>query len=143
MDWWELGILIFELMSGHPPFESQDPMETYAKICNGIERANFPLNCKGVVGDLVKQLCKKQPSERLPMRSGGIKNVKQHPWFISTKFDWEAMRLLTLQVPYKPVVKSKKDLANFPDGGANMPRQLEYKDDGSGWDKDFASAAPT
>ena len=35
VDWWTLGILIFELMAGHPPFESAYPMQIYAKVTKG------------------------------------------------------------------------------------------------------------
>merc|ERR1711988_1747413 len=38
VDWWTLGILMFELMTGHPPFESSDPMKTYQKVMQGIDK---------------------------------------------------------------------------------------------------------
>jgi len=89
-------------------------------------------------GDLIKQLLKSDPSERLAMRPGGPQNIKSHKWFEG--WNWEAMQALKLDPPYKPVVKSKKDLANFSARKEDMPRQLEYKDPGTGWDKDFATA---
>merc|ERR1712151_975408 len=61
VDWWTLGILVFELMSGHPPFESAYPMQIYSKV--------------------IKGLLKKEPSERLPMRPNGIQNLRDHKWF--------------------------------------------------------------
>jgi len=72
------------------------------------------------------------------MRPGGISNVKSHKWFVG--FDWDAMKNLTADPPYKPVVKSKKDLANFSARKEDMPKQLFYHDPGTGWDQDFASA---
>jgi len=138
VDWWTLGILTFELMSGHPPFESPYPMQIYAKVTKGINKVPFPTKCQGPVGDLIKQLLKNEPSERLPMRSGGVANIKSHKWFES--FDWEGMKNLKLDAPYVPVVKSKKDLANFSARKEDMPKQIDYHDDGTGWDKEFASA---
>mmetsp|Transcript_130916 Transcript_130916/g.245018 ORF Transcript_130916/g.245018 Transcript_130916/m.245018 type:complete len:820 (-) Transcript_130916:263-2722(-) len=137
VDWWTLGILVFELMSGHPPFESAYPMQIYSKVMKGISKVPFPPKCQGPVGDLIKALLKKEPSERLPMRPGGTKNVRDHKWY--SGFDWTSMKGLTLDPPYKPVVKSKKDIANFSARKEDMPRQIEYKDDGTGWDKDFAT----
>jgi cGMP-dependent protein kinase len=138
VDWWCLGVLTFELMSGHPPFESAYPMQIYSKVMKGIGKVPFPPKCQGPVGDLIKALLKKEPSERLPMRPGGVQNLKDHKWYAG--FDWEALLALKLEPPYKPVVKSKKDIANFSARKEDMPRQIEYHDDGTGWDKDFASA---
>jgi cGMP-dependent protein kinase len=137
VDWWTLGILVFELMSGHPPFESAYPMQIYSKVMKGIQKVPFPVKCQGPVGDLIKGLLKKEPSERLPMRPGGVKNLKEVKWY--SDFQWKEMENNTLEAPYKPVVKSKKDIANFSARKEDMPKQLEYHDDGSGWDKDFAT----
>eukprot|EP00929_Paragymnodinium_shiwhaense_P115329 TRINITY_DN840_c0_g2_i3.p1 TRINITY_DN840_c0_g2~~TRINITY_DN840_c0_g2_i3.p1 ORF type:complete len:799 (-),score=304.25 TRINITY_DN840_c0_g2_i3:407-2803(-) len=138
VDWWTLGILTFELMSGHPPFESAYPMQIYSKVMKGISKVPFPPKCQGPVGDLIKALLKKEPSERLPMRPGGVQNLKEHKWY--SGFDWDAFLKQAMEAPYKPVVKSKKDIANFSARKEDMPRMIEYHDDGSGWDKDFASA---
>merc|ERR1719223_2378620 len=137
VDWWCLGILAFELMVGHPPFESPTPMQIYQKVTKGINRVAFPAKCKGPCEDFIKNLCKKEPSERLPMRKGGSDNIKNHRWY--QDFNWQTMLGLTMDPPYKPAVKSKKDIANFSARKEDMPKQLEYRDDGSGWDKDFAS----
>jgi cGMP-dependent protein kinase len=138
VDWWTLGILTFELMSGHPPFESAAPMQIYSKVTKGINKVPFPAKLKGNCEDLVKCLCKKEPSDRLPMKKGGIENIKNHAWFAG--FDWNAMFSQSLEAPYKPKVKSKKDIANFSARKEDMPPQVKYKDDGSGWDKDFATS---
>jgi len=138
VDWWALGILLFELMAGHPPFESPAPMQTYNKVTKGINRVVFPSKLRGNGEDLVKGLCRKDPSQRLPMQKGGIENLRQHAWYKG--FDWIAMKDLTLKAPYKPVVKGKKDIANFSVNNGDMPPQIAYTDDGSGWDADFATS---
>merc|ERR1719460_727612 len=128
VDWWTLGILTFELMSGHPPFESASPMQIYSKVQKGIGKVSFPAKLKGTCEDLVKGLCKKEPSDRLPMLPGGGMKLRQHAWYKG--FDWEKMKEAKLDPPYKPVVKSQKDIANFTARKEDMPRQIEYKDDG-------------
>merc|ERR1712151_921586 len=112
-------------------------MMTYQKVMKGINKVSFPSKLHGAVEDLVKTLLKKEPSERLPMRLGGVNNIKQCKWYQA--FDWDAMQNLNLTPPYKPVVKSKTDIANFSAKKEDMPRQLPFVDDGTGWDKDFAT----
>eukprot|EP00929_Paragymnodinium_shiwhaense_P115326 TRINITY_DN840_c0_g1_i1.p1 TRINITY_DN840_c0_g1~~TRINITY_DN840_c0_g1_i1.p1 ORF type:complete len:745 (-),score=280.84 TRINITY_DN840_c0_g1_i1:282-2516(-) len=138
VDWWTLGILTFELLGGHPPFESQSPMQIYSKVNKGINKVQFPKACKGTVEDLIKTLCHANPSDRLPMRKGETKNIKEHPWYKG--FSWEQMQNMGMPVPYKPVVKSKTDRANFSARKEDMPPQIMYKPDKTGWDKDFATS---
>merc|ERR1712194_305708 len=134
-----LGILIFELMTGHPPFESPTPMKTYNKIAAGITKVRFPKACKGEIEDLVKNLLQKNPSKRLPMKPGGVNNIKSHGWY--NKFDWEGFYEDKMQPPYMPEVKDKRDLRNFHARPQDAPPQVKYKDDGSGWDKGFATSS--
>merc|ERR1719507_1538686 len=75
VDWWTLGILLFELLSGHPPFESAYPMQIYSKVMKGINKIPFTAKCQGNVEALIKGLLKKEPSQRLPMKAGGTKNM--------------------------------------------------------------------
>eukprot|EP00434_Breviolum_minutum_P025817 symbB.v1.2.022822.t1/scaffold2042.1/size196763/5 len=114
-------------MCGNPPFESANPMQTYQKVKRGIDKVGFPPKCRGSIEDLVKKLCRHDPSQRLPMKTGG-------------DFDWEEFEMLKMEPPYKPAVKSKKDIANFSARDADRPPQVPYKDDKSGWDKDFATS---
>merc|ERR1719272_1256444 len=138
VDWWCLGILNFELLGGHPPFESASPMQIYQKVTKGINKVQFPKACKGVPESLIKGNCNANPSERLPMKKGGTDNVKKHEWYKG--FDWGAMENLTADVPYKPPIKNKKDMANFSARKEDMPPQVPYKDPKNGWDKDFATS---
>lgn len=138
VDWWCLGILTFELLAGVPPFESPTPVQIYQKVAKGISKVIFPKPCKGAVESLIRGLCNQVPSERLPMKKGGTDNIKQHPWY--TGFEWDDIFEGTMEPPYKPVVKEKKDHANFNARKEDMPPQIFYKDPGTGWDKDFATS---
>lgn len=138
VDWWTLGVLTFELMVGKPPFESAQPMQIYQKVNKGISKVNFPSKCKGNLEDFVKKLCQKNPSDRLPMMKGGADNIKNHAWYKG--FDWKSFDNLEKEPPYKPSVKSKKDIQNFSAHEDDMPPKVQYKDDGSGWDKGFATS---
>merc|ERR1719221_204399 len=46
VDWWMVGILLFELLAGHAPFEAASPMQTYGKIKQGMGKVSFPSKFK-------------------------------------------------------------------------------------------------
>mmetsp|Transcript_46272 Transcript_46272/g.82175 ORF Transcript_46272/g.82175 Transcript_46272/m.82175 type:complete len:822 (+) Transcript_46272:164-2629(+) len=138
-DWWALGVFLFELMAGKTPFEAPQPMAIYTKVFKGIQAVDIPECMLGDCVDLVKGLLVQTASQRLPMKKGGTKLLKDHRFF--EDFDWKAMEDLTLEPPYVPEVKNKKDLSNFKrDTPHKMPKQLAYTDDGSGWDAEFATS---
>eukprot|EP00928_Gymnodinium_smaydae_P069977 TRINITY_DN53935_c0_g1_i1.p1 TRINITY_DN53935_c0_g1~~TRINITY_DN53935_c0_g1_i1.p1 ORF type:complete len:760 (+),score=204.12 TRINITY_DN53935_c0_g1_i1:63-2282(+) len=141
VDWWTLGILIFELLSGSPPFESEGPMVTMKKIKLGIKTVAFPKECSGDVKDLITGLLAQDPSQRLPMYPGWTKNIKDSKWYKG--FDWKGLNSCTLEAPFKPVLKSRTDVANFDARESDKPQQLHYRNDGTGWDKDFATVEET
>eukprot|EP00438_Fugacium_kawagutii_P000107 Skav218721 [mRNA] locus=scaffold1346:725526:731735:+ [translate_table: standard] len=121
VDWWCLGILTFELCSGHPPFESATPMQIYSKAQHG----SWWIHPWLLIGSApVNPL--ELPGERLPMKKGGTQNIKNQAWFEG--FGWDEMANFTLSPPYKPTVKSKKDIANFSANKEDMPPQIPYKD---------------
>lgn len=137
VDWWTLGILTYELMAGFPPFEANSPMSIYDRVLQGIVEVWFPPECEGVLGNLITELLQHEPELRLPMRLGGVQNIKTHPWFAG--FDWEGLRNNTLEPPFKPEVKDHTDRSNFDDWDFQLPTQVPYFDDGSGWDRDFGT----
>lgn len=139
IDWWCLGILIYELMSGHPPFEADHPMQTYSKVMAGFSKVIIHPKCKGEVENITKSFLRPDPADRLGQLPGGIKTIQDHAWY--TGFDWAKMESQEMEVPYMPVVKHATDMKNFHARKEDMPPQLHYKDDGTGWDKEFASSS--
>jgi serine/threonine protein kinase len=140
VDWWQLGCLAFELMCGHPPFESEDRKQLKAKIRKGLCRESLcreslPACCADFILSLVQQ----DPRDRLAMRPGGIANVKDHNWF--SKIDCGLMQQVKLPPPYVPVVNNKLDLRNFEVCAADAPKRVQYIDPGTGWDTGFATYA--
>jgi len=135
VDWWTLGILIFEFMVGSAPFRAENDMAMYGKVLKGINYIQFPSKCDGASEEIIKAILKSEPSERLPMRAGGVNNLKQHRWY--QDFDWDGLVSRALTPPYLPAVRSHTDLKNFSHVKAQKANHLEWKDDGSGWDKDF------
>ncbi|XP_051522648.1 cGMP-dependent protein kinase 1-like isoform X2 [Myxocyprinus asiaticus] len=132
-DYWSLGILMYELLTGSPPFSGPDPMKTYNIILRGIDMIEFPKKITKNAGNLIKKLCRDSPSERLGNLKNGVKDIQKHKWFEG--FNWEGLRKGTLVPPIIPDVASPTDTSNFdsfPEDNEDPP-----PDDNSGWDTDF------
>ncbi|XP_046673107.1 cGMP-dependent protein kinase, isozyme 2 forms cD4/T1/T3A/T3B isoform X2 [Homalodisca vitripennis] len=132
-DYWSLGVLMYELLTGTPPFTGADPMKTYNIILKGIDAIEFPRNITRNATVLIKKLCRDNPAERLGYQKGGISEIQKHKWFDG--FNWEGLRNRTLIPPILPKVRNVTDTGNFdeypPDADGPPP------DDVSGWDADF------
>ncbi|KPP65686.1 cGMP-dependent protein kinase 1-like [Scleropages formosus] len=132
-DYWSLGILMYELLTGSPPFSGPDPMKTYNIILRGIDMIEFPKKITKNAANLIKKLCRDNPSERLGNLKNGVKDIQKHKWFEG--FNWEGLRKGTLTPPIIPSVTSPTDTSNFdsfPEDNDDPP-----PDDNSGWDTDF------
>ncbi|XP_016312028.1 cGMP-dependent protein kinase 1-like isoform X2 [Sinocyclocheilus anshuiensis] len=132
-DYWSLGILMYELLTGSPPFSGPDPMKTYNIILRGIDMIEFPKKITKNAANLIKKLCRDTPSERLGNLKNGVKDIQKHKWFEG--FNWDGLRKGTLTPPIIPNVTSSTDTSNFD----SFPEDTEDPppDDNSGWDTDF------
>lgn len=133
VDWWTLGILIYEMLASFPPFFDDEPMMTYRKIIQG--KFKYPRYLSAQSKDLISKLLKPKATKRLGIIKGGTRMIREHPWFGS--FNWEQLQKQTMNPPIKNKVKSPKDLSNF-DHFAQKNEDLAYKGDPDlGWDNDF------
>ncbi|KAK7791456.1 hypothetical protein R5R35_001379 [Gryllus longicercus] len=132
-DYWSLGVLMFELLTGTPPFTGADPMKTYNIILKGIDAIDFPRNITRNAMALIKKLCRDNPAERLGYQKGGISEIQKHKWFDG--FNWEGLRNLTLIPPIIPQVRGVTDTSNFDEYPADSDGPPP--DDLTGWDADF------
>ncbi|PAA75113.1 hypothetical protein BOX15_Mlig031621g3 [Macrostomum lignano] len=131
-DIWQIGILLFELLTGSPPFTAPDSMKIYGAILRGIGAVEFPPVVGKSARALIKRLCKESPSERLGSGSGGIADVRKHKWFQG--FDWAGLRRMSIVPPLRPKIRGPNDASNFD---KFEPRVSIPPDEISGWDNDF------
>lgn len=137
VDWWALGVLAYGIMEGALPFDAPQSCMIFWKVERGIDHACFS-DPSASWADLVRDLCKQNPSERLPVRAGGARGVFEHAWFTEAGFDAEALTQRELPAPYKPTLDGPSDLRNFDPDASEAPQEnLPYVDPGTGWDADF------
>lgn len=108
VDWWSLGILLYELTVGIPPFYSQNVNEMYNKIQHGVLR--FPPFLSEHCKSLIVGLLNRDPKKRLGSTQD-VEDIKSHPFFSQINFD--QMMAKKIDVPYKPKVKGNDDSSNF------------------------------
>lgn len=139
-DWWCLGNMIFEMMRGQCAFFDFDEEAIFRKVQEGIDKVKFPMSLRGDGENLVKKLLVREPSERLPMLKGGVRNIKEHSWY--SGFNWSAFQARTMPPPWVPtsslISELKERLPSYPNGEDN-PLERPYTPDGTGWDEDFAT----
>jgi serine/threonine protein kinase len=109
VDWWALGILIFEMLSGYPPFFDDNPFGIYEKILAG--KISFPSHIDVTAQDLIRQLLTADITKRLGNMKNGIQDIKQHPWFQHLK--WDALAAKRIRPPIIPLIAHAGDSRNF------------------------------
>ncbi|KAF5300765.1 hypothetical protein FQA39_LY11010 [Lamprigera yunnana] len=131
VDYWALGIFIYELLVGKTPFRTNDPthMKTYNLILRGIENVRFPEILSRKAEHLIKKLCRAMPVERLGCQREGIQAIREHRWF--TGLDWNLLQTGQLRPPIKRNIISKIDTQHFEkfQNDTDIP-----PDQLSGWD---------
>ncbi|OJJ57065.1 hypothetical protein ASPSYDRAFT_59473 [Aspergillus sydowii CBS 593.65] len=126
VDWWALGILIYEFLVGQPPFWDQNPMRIYEQIVEG--RIRFPQTMSPAAQNIISLLCKTIPAERLGHISGGSARVRSHPFF--SDVNWDDLYYRRIKGPIIPRVDHPADTGNFeeyPD--PDLKSQSLYTDD--------------
>ncbi|KAK6356582.1 serine/threonine protein kinase, AGC [Orbilia javanica] len=111
VDWWTLGILIYEMLYGTTPFKGKNRNATFANILR--EEVGFPESpgspqISGTCKSLIKKLLVKDEVKRLGSRAGAS-DVKAHPFFRSTQ--WALLR--HMRPPMIPTVGKGADAVNF------------------------------
>jgi len=109
VDWWALGILIFEMINGKPPFVADDPMEIYRRILN--KTINFSSHFTSFAKKLIAKLLDRNPNSRLGQLKLGPAEVRAQKFFSPINFrDLEEKKI---KAPKIPNIKDMLDTSNF------------------------------
>lgn len=109
VDWWSLGALTYDMLTGGPPFTADNRKKTIDKILKG--RLTLPSFLSMEARDLIKRLLKRHVETRLGAGPEDACEIKQHSFFRS--FNWDLVYARQLEPPYKPNITSEDDVSLF------------------------------
>ncbi|CAB3398223.1 unnamed protein product [Caenorhabditis bovis] len=111
VDWWALGVLMYEMMAGQPPFEADNEDDLFEAILN--DDVLYPVWLSKEAVNILKAFMTKNASKRLGCvaSQGGEDAIRAHPFF--REIDWDALEARQVKPPFKPKIKSKRDANNF------------------------------
>uniref|UniRef100_A0A8C9Y2X7 Protein kinase C n=1 Tax=Sander lucioperca TaxID=283035 RepID=A0A8C9Y2X7_SANLU len=111
VDWWALGVLMYEMMAGQPPFEADNEDDLFESILH--DDVLYPVWLSKEAVSILKAFMTKSPNKRLGcVAAQGLEEaIKFHVFF--REIDWMLLEQRKIRPPFKPRIKTKRDVNNF------------------------------
>ncbi|KAG0269884.1 serine/threonine protein kinase psk1 [Actinomortierella ambigua] len=117
VDWWSLGVVIHDMLTGSPPFVASNRKKTMDAILN--KKLNLPYYLSQDAKDLLGKLLRRAPSARLGTGPNGVDNIKNHRFF--RKIDWKKLAARQLEPPIVPFLSEPESVENFDSKFTMLP----------------------
>lgn len=104
VDWWALGVLMYEMMAGQPPFEADNEDDLFESILH--DDVLYPVWLSKDAVSILKGFMTKNPSRRLGCvtSQGGEAAIQTHSFF--KEMDWGALEQRKVKPPFRPRIVS-------------------------------------
>uniref|UniRef100_A0A8B9IBQ4 protein kinase C n=1 Tax=Anser brachyrhynchus TaxID=132585 RepID=A0A8B9IBQ4_9AVES len=109
VDWWGLGVLIYEMLVGESPFPGDDEEEVFDSIVN--DEVRYPRFLSAEALSIIRKLLRKCPERRLGAGERDAEEIKIQAFF--KEIDWDALYARTLKPPFVPTLRDPTDISNF------------------------------
>uniref|UniRef100_A0A7N8XND7 protein kinase C n=1 Tax=Mastacembelus armatus TaxID=205130 RepID=A0A7N8XND7_9TELE len=111
VDWWGLGVLIFEMLVGESPFPGDDEEEVFDSIVN--DEVRYPRFLSTEAISIMRRLLRRSPERRLGAGERDAEEVKKHLFFRNV--DWNGLLAKKVKPPFVPTIQGTNDVSNFDD----------------------------
>ncbi|KAJ7332527.1 hypothetical protein JRQ81_014707 [Phrynocephalus forsythii] len=111
VDWWGLGVLIYEMLVGESPFPGDDEEEVFDSIVN--DEVRYPRFLSTEAISIMRRLLRRNPERRLGAGEKDAEEVKKHHFF--RLIDWNALLAKKVKPPFVPTIRGREDVSNFDD----------------------------
>eukprot|EP00756_Hemistasia_phaeocysticola_P052828 Hpha_TRINITY_DN28121_c0_g1::TRINITY_DN28121_c0_g1_i1::g.103223::m.103223/K19584/PRKX; protein kinase X len=124
VDWWSLGIVVFEMLAGYLPFFDESVFKSREIASHG--EIDYPEGFDSRAKDLVGGLLIADPTRRLGATRRGVSDVKKHKFFASV--DWGALSEGKAKPPLIPSLVGPEDTRFFDPFPCNEELQSEEQE---------------
>uniref|UniRef100_A0A4W2F275 Serine/threonine-protein kinase N1 n=1 Tax=Bos indicus x Bos taurus TaxID=30522 RepID=A0A4W2F275_BOBOX len=109
VDWWGLGVLLYEMLVGESPFPGDDEEEVFDSIVN--DEVRYPRFLSAEAIGIMRRLLRRNPERRLGSSERDAEDVKKQPFFRT--LGWDALLARRLPPPFVPTLAGRTDVSNF------------------------------